>query len=382
MTDFNFTSISNMENNDAYKTSVRDKAKKLMGGEKSITADKAFSIFKEYNKNLSPEMADKIQKIAAMDGDTNVSLSEMSAIYALFDMELDSDGEYHFDNKIGSNDAKFGIEASDKDVLQVVNAFKTEEEKSAAKAQEQKLKLTEFADKIKHNLYLGDYANMNEIIDEGVFFEGSFEQLKSKLAEKGIEFTEDSNDKSLSYELDNKKYIVRNIIPIMRNYLNCGDAIVRNGTKEKLDQMRFDTYYDIETDYITEVYDASGKLVQTATQINGDTENSEDATMFFVGGFLTKSHYIASYYNITKYDKKGRPVLGLAYNLRSGKVDAAAVRKYNNDNSYLQYFHPGIDQENKGDTYYSYHSPDGTMSSELYGRELEYFKYYDAKNAE
>ena len=136
MTDFNFTSISNMENNDAYKTSVRDKAKKLMDGKESITADKAFSIFKGYNKNLSPEMADKIQKIAAMDGDSNVSLSEMSAIYALFDMELDSDGEYHFDNKIGGDDAKFGIEASDKDVLQVVNAFKTEEEKSAAKKME------------------------------------------------------------------------------------------------------------------------------------------------------------------------------------------------------------------------------------------------------
>ena len=132
MTDFNFTGIDNM--NDAYKTSVREKAKKLMRGKESITAEKAISIFKGYNKNLSPEMADKIQKIAAMDGDTNVSLSEMSAIYALFDMELGSDNKFHFDNKIGSNDAKFGItEAYNKDVQLVVDAFKTEEEKLAAK---------------------------------------------------------------------------------------------------------------------------------------------------------------------------------------------------------------------------------------------------------
>ena len=132
MTDFNFIGIDNM--NDAYKTSVRDKAKKLMRGNESITADKAYSIFKEYNKNFSPDMADKIQKIAAMDGDSNVSLSEMSAIYALFDMELGSDNKFHFDNKIGGDNAKFGItEAYDKEVQLVVDAFKTEEEKLAAK---------------------------------------------------------------------------------------------------------------------------------------------------------------------------------------------------------------------------------------------------------
>ena len=124
MPDFNFTSISNMENNDAYKTSVRDKAKELMGGKKSITADKAISIFKGYNKNLNPEMADKIQKIAAMDGDSNVSLSEMSAIYALFDMELGSDNKFHFDGNIGGEDAKFGIkEATDEELNSILKTF-------------------------------------------------------------------------------------------------------------------------------------------------------------------------------------------------------------------------------------------------------------------
>ena len=124
MTDFNFTSISNMENNDAYKTSVRDKAKKLMGGKESITAEKAISIFKGYNKNLSHEMANKIQKIAAMDGDNNVSLCEMSAIDALFDMELGSDNKFHFDGNIGGDDAKFGIkEATDKELNSILKTF-------------------------------------------------------------------------------------------------------------------------------------------------------------------------------------------------------------------------------------------------------------------
>ena len=352
MADFNFTSISNMGNNDAYKTSVRDKAKKLMGGEKSITADKAFSIFKGYNKNLSPEMADKIQKIAAMDGDSNVSLSEMSAIYALFDMELGSDNKFHFDDKIGSNDAKFGIkEATDKEVQSVVNAFKTDEELAAEqkKAQEQKLKTENLARKKTKEIVgdynevnRNDYANMTEFLDDGVVWDTS--KLKEWLEERGIDFTENGQNMrspsyELTYEFNNKKYKV---------------SAVENEDDGRV-------YFQK-----TDVYDASGNLVQSAYK-SGIRDN-------------TYGCHIINY-------NDGKPVLALDYDLKGENLTGADVYTYDKNNqcrvvsSYNTYVYV-TDYDTNGEQTKEYRMQNGILFYQDINGEVTRYKTEDLANAE
>ncbi len=292
---FNINSMGKACKDSKYVEFIKKTVKNAMNGQKSISLDKAISIFQQYNNELDENDLSKIKQIAMKDGNEDVNEREMATIYTLLDAELGSDNKFHMDGKIGSKKVKFGLnEAYEEEIKDVYDTFKTKEDIETEKQQQLKIKNAAIA-KTKEivgeysEVNIGKYAQMNLVAE--IPLDNNFNSFKEALNKRGINFTEKDNG-TITYKVGDKTCITENsdgmcITTVKDKDGNTVQTIRSSGVRDETNGILVTNYSDGKKQNSTQ-YSSDKHEFQEVTEYNYDIngnlkqEVSQDSHYTFV----------------------------------------------------------------------------------------------------
>ena len=327
---FNISGMGKACSDSRYVEFVKDTVKTAMEGEKTISLNKAISIFQQYNNELNENDINKIEKVAMKDGNEDVNEREMATIYTLLDAELGSDNKFHMDGNISDKKVKFGLqEAYEEEIKAVYDSFKTDDDIEAEKQQQLKIKNAALA---KTKEIVGEYPEINlekyaqiKLAAE-IPLDNYFSSFKGKLNKLGIEYTE-ADDGTITYKLGDKTCITKEtehmcVTTIMDNEGNTVQTIRSSGIRDNTNGILVTNYND-------------GKKQNSAHYSSSDNHECEEVSEYHYdknGNIKQEVSRSSCYTYVTKYQDNERIQYRMSDGILFYKDDNGNISKYTKQN--------------------------------------------------